>query len=132
MKITHGFSDGIRTSFKALPYMIQNKMLIWFLPAFFLTLALSYGAFALIDMAVDSADRLYMDTFGGHSLDVCGEGMIVIDCIEEVFRQSSPLRSARSGLAAARSIRALERARVHVAVLAAASVRIRSQPRRHR
>ena len=86
MKITHGFSDGIRTSFKALPYMIQNKMLIWFLPAFFLTLALSYGAFALIDMAVDSADRLYMDTFGGHSLDVCGEGMIVIDCIEEVFR----------------------------------------------
>ena len=86
MKITHGFSDGIRTSFKALPYMIQNKMLIWFLPAFFLTLALSYGALALIDMAVDSADRLYTDTFGGHSLDVCGEGMIVIDCIEEVFR----------------------------------------------
>ena len=86
MKITHGFSDGIRTSFKALPYMIQNKMLIWFLPAFFLTLALSYGAFALIDMAVDSVDRLYTDTFGGHSLDVCGEGMIVIDCIEEVFR----------------------------------------------
>ena len=85
MKITHGFSDGIRTSFKALPYMIQNKMLIWFLPAFFLTLALSYGAFALIDMAVDSVDRLYTDTFGGHSLDVCGDGM-VMDCIEEVFR----------------------------------------------
>jgi uncharacterized protein involved in cysteine biosynthesis len=86
MKITHGFSDGIRTSFKALPYMIQNKMLIWFLPAFFLTLALSYGAFVLIDMAVDSADSLYTNTFGEHSLDVCGEGMIVIDCIEEVFR----------------------------------------------
>ena len=86
MKITHGFSDGIRTSFKALPYMIQNKMLIWFLPAFFLTLALSYGAFALIDMAVDSLDRLYMNTFGEYSLDVCGDGMIVIDCIEEVFR----------------------------------------------
>ena len=86
MKITHGFSDGIRTSFKALPYMIQNKMLIWFLPAFFLTLALSYGAIALIDMAVDSVDSLYTNTFGVHSLDVCGEGMIVIDCIEEVFR----------------------------------------------
>ena len=86
MKITHGFSDGIRTSFKALPYMIQNKMLIWFLPAFFLTLALSYGAFVLIDMAVDSADRLYTKMFGEHSVDVCGEGMIVIDCIEEVFR----------------------------------------------
>lgn len=86
MKIKHGFSDGIRTSFKALPYMIQNKMLIWFLPAFFLTLALSYGAVALIDMAVDSADRLYTDTFGEYSLDVCGEGVIVIDCIEEVLR----------------------------------------------
>ncbi len=86
MKITHGFSDGIRTSFKALPYMIQNKMLIWFLPAFFLTLALSYGAFVLIDMAVDSADSLYTNTFGEHSLDVCGEGMMVIDCIVEVFR----------------------------------------------
>ncbi len=86
MKITHGFSDGIRTSFKALPYMIKNNMLLWFLPAFFLTLALSYGAFALIDMAVDSADRLYTDTFGEHSMDVCGEGMIVMDCIEEVFR----------------------------------------------
>ncbi len=86
MKITHGFSDGIRTSFKALPYMIQNKMLIWFLPALFLTLALSYGAFVLIDMAVDSADSLYTNTFGEHSLDVCGEGMIVMDCIEEVFR----------------------------------------------
>jgi uncharacterized protein involved in cysteine biosynthesis len=86
MKITHGFSDGIRTSFKALPYMIQNKMLIWFLPAFFLTLALSYGAFALIDMAVDSVDSLYTNTFGEYSLDVCGDGMIVIDCIEEVFR----------------------------------------------
>lgn len=86
MKIKHGFSDGIRTSFKALPYMIQNKMLIWFLPAFFLTLALSYGAFVLIDMAVDSADSLYTNTFGEHSLDVCGEGMIVIDCIEQVFR----------------------------------------------
>ena len=66
--------------------MIQNKMLIWFLPAFFLTLALSYGAIALIDMAVDSVDSLYTNTFGVHSLDVCGEGMIVIDCIEEVFR----------------------------------------------
>jgi len=86
MKIKHGFSDGIRTSFKALPYMIQNKMLIWFLPAFFLTLALSYGAVALIDMAVDSVDRLYTDTFGEYSLDVCGEGVIVIDCIEEVLR----------------------------------------------
>ena len=86
MKIMHGFSDGIRTSFKALPFMIRNKMLIWFLPAFFLTLALSYGAFALIDMAVDSADNLYTNTFGEHSLDVCGEGMIVMDCIEEVFR----------------------------------------------
>jgi uncharacterized protein involved in cysteine biosynthesis len=86
MKITHGFSDGIRTSFKALPYMIQNKMLIWFLPALFLTLALSYGAFVLIDMAVDSADSLYTNTFGEHSLDVCGKGMIVMDCIEEVFR----------------------------------------------
>lgn len=86
MKIKHGFSDGIRTSFKALPYMIQNKMLIWFLPAFFLTLALSYGAVALIDMAVDSADRLYTDTFGEYSLEVCGEGVIVIDCIEEVLR----------------------------------------------
>ena len=66
--------------------MIKNKMLIWFLPAFFLTLALSYGAIALIDMAVDSVDSLYTNTFGVHSLDVCGEGMIVIDCIEEVFR----------------------------------------------
>ena len=86
MKISHGFSDGIRTSFKALPYMIKNKMLIWFLPSFFLTIALSYGAFVLIDMAVDSADSLYTKTFGEHSVDVCGEGMIVIDCIEEVFR----------------------------------------------
>jgi uncharacterized protein involved in cysteine biosynthesis len=84
MKITHGFSDGIRTSFKALPFMFKHKMLIWFLPAFFLTLALSYGAFALIDMAVDFVDRLYTNAFGEHSLDVCGEGMIVMDCIEEV------------------------------------------------
>lgn len=84
MKITHGFSDGIRTSFKALPFMFKHKMLIWFLPAFFLTLALSYGAFALIDMAVDFVDRLYTNAFGEHSLDVCGEGVIVMDCIEEV------------------------------------------------
>ncbi len=86
MKITHGFSDGIRTSFKALPYMIQNKMLIWFLPAFFLTLALSYGAFVLIDMAVDSADILYTDTFGEHSVGVCGEVKFGMDCLVEVFR----------------------------------------------
>ncbi len=84
MKITHGFSDGIRTSFKALPFMFKHKMLIWFLPAFFLTLALSYGAFALIDMAVDFVDRLYTNAFGAHSLDVFGEGVIVMDCIEEV------------------------------------------------
>jgi uncharacterized protein involved in cysteine biosynthesis len=86
MKITPGFTDGIRASFKALPYMAQNGMLIWFLPAFFLTLALSFGAFALIDMAVDYIDRLYINTFGEHSLDVCGEGMIVLDCLEEIFR----------------------------------------------
>ena len=66
--------------------MVKNGMLIWFLPAFFLTLAISFGAFALIDMAVNYADSLYTSTFGEHSLDVCGEGMIVIDCIEEVFR----------------------------------------------
>jgi uncharacterized protein involved in cysteine biosynthesis len=66
--------------------MAQNGMLIWFLPAFFLTLALSFGAFALIDMAVDYIDRLYINTFGEHSLDVCGEGMIVLDCLEEIFR----------------------------------------------
>lgn len=86
MKISHGFSDGIRASFKALPYMAKNGMLIWFLPAFFLTLALSFGAFTLIDMAVDYIDRLYTNTFGESSLDVCGDGMIVFDCIEEIFR----------------------------------------------
>ena len=86
MKITHGFSDGIRTSFKALPYMIKNNMLIWFLPAFFLTLALSYGAFAIIKLAVDSADILYTDTFGEHSMDVCGEVKFGMDCLVEVFR----------------------------------------------
>ena len=86
MKITHGFSDGIRTSFKALPYMIKNNMLIWFLPAFFLTLALSYGAFAIINMAVDYADRIYTDTFGEHSVDVCGDVKFGMDCLVEVFR----------------------------------------------
>ena len=45
-----------------------------------------FGAFALIDMAVDCADRLYTNTFGEHSLVVCGEGVIVMDCIEEIFR----------------------------------------------
>ena len=86
MKINPSYSDGISSSFKALPFMVKNGMLIWFLPAFFLTLAISFGAFALIDMAVNYADSLYTSTFGEHSLDVCGEGMIVIDCIEEVFR----------------------------------------------
>ena len=86
MKINPGFSDGIRVSFKALPFMVKNGMLIWFLPALFLTLALSFGAFAVIDMAVDYADNLYMNTFGEHSFDVCDDGMMAMDCIEEIFR----------------------------------------------
>ena len=85
MKITHGFSDGIRTSFKALPFMIKNKMLIWFLPAFFLTIALSYGAFVLIDMAVDSAHSLYTKTFGEHSLDYDGEVEFGMDWLVKLF-----------------------------------------------
>jgi len=85
MKITHGFSDGIRTSFKALPFMIKNKMLIWFLPAFFLTIALSYGAFVLIDMAVDSAHSLYTKTFGEHSLDYGGEVEFGMDWLVKLF-----------------------------------------------
>jgi len=85
MKITHGFSDGIRTSFKALPFMIKNKMLIWFLPAFFLTIALSYGAFVLIDMAVDSAHSLYTKRFGEHSLDYDGEVEFGMDWLVKLF-----------------------------------------------
>jgi uncharacterized protein involved in cysteine biosynthesis len=85
MKITHGFSDGIRTSFKALPFMIKNKMLIWFLPAFFLTIALSYGAFVLIDMAVDSAHSLYTNRFGEHSLDYDGEVEFGMDWLVKLF-----------------------------------------------
>jgi len=85
MKITHGFSDGIRTSFKALPFMIKNKMLIWFLPAFFLTIALSYGAFVLIDMAVDSANSLYTKRFGEHSLDYDGEVEFGMDWLVKLF-----------------------------------------------
>ena len=78
--------DGVSATFRALPFMASNGLLIWFLPAFFLTIALSFGAFTLIDMAVDGADSLYTTTFGEHSLAVCGEGMIAMDCIEEIIR----------------------------------------------
>lgn len=78
--------DGISATFKAVSFMASNGLFIWFLPAVFLTISLSFGAFALIDMAVDYADRLYTNTFGEHSLVVCEEGVIVMDCIEEIFR----------------------------------------------
>jgi uncharacterized protein involved in cysteine biosynthesis len=78
--------DGVLATFKAVPFMASNGLLIWFLPAFILTIILSFGAFSLIDMAVDYADTRYTKTFGEHSLAVCGDGMIVMDCIEEIIR----------------------------------------------
>ena len=51
--------DGVAATFKAVSFMASNGLFIWFLPAFFLTIALSIGAFSLIDMAVDYADSLY-------------------------------------------------------------------------
>ena len=78
--------NGVSATFKAAPFMASNGLLIWFIPAFFLTIALSFGAFALIDMAVNCAENLYTKTFGEHSLVVCGEGVIAMDCIEEIFR----------------------------------------------
>ena len=77
--------DGLSATFMAVPFMASNGLLIWFLPALFLTISLSFGAFALIDMAVDCADSVYVNRFGEHSLAVCGEGMIAMDCIEEII-----------------------------------------------
>ena len=50
-------SDGISATFKAVPFMVSNGLLIWFLPAIFLTLTMSYGVFAMIDLQPTIIDK---------------------------------------------------------------------------
>ena len=59
-----GFLSGVSATFKALPFMSKNGLLIWFLPALGLTLAMSYGAFALIDIVVETVSTAYEEYFG--------------------------------------------------------------------
>ena len=78
--------DGILATLKAVPFLASNGLLIWFLPAVFLTVALSFGAFSIIDIAVDFADRIYADKFGEPSWVACEQGLIAINCLEQMFR----------------------------------------------
>ncbi|PCJ80469.1 MAG: hypothetical protein COA49_08335 [Bacteroidetes bacterium] len=55
--------DGLKSNFKALPFMARNGMLIWFLPATVLTIVMSYASFVLIDWVVDYASFHYLKFF---------------------------------------------------------------------
>jgi len=82
-------SDGISATFKAVPFMASNGLLIWFLPAIALTLTMSYGAFAIIDFVVEFVIGMYTSYFGEVSFDVCDGGWHVSwNCIEVVLKSA--------------------------------------------
>tara|TARA_B110000444_G_C18756359_1_gene555346 strand:+ start:148 stop:975 length:828 start_codon:yes stop_codon:yes gene_type:complete len=89
MKIKSGFFGGLFGAFNALPFMKTNGLMIWLVPAIALSLAMSYGLFAVIDLSVELAGAHYKGYFGNSSFDVCNGGILNSwECALEVIKSA--------------------------------------------